>query len=489
MTEQGETLRRRDVAAGSRWSFIATVAKQVGRTVLTLVLALFLTPTSFGIVSQATLYIALTAIFVDAGFSIAVIQRKRLEDRDVASAFWLTTLTSGAFGALTIAIAPLVADFFDTPEVADVLRVLSISVLLKGLALVPMALLTRRLDMRRVAYAEIAATVVGGVAGVGAAAGGADYWAIVVQTLVHDAIALVLFWVYAGRIPLRASPAAARTIARFGAPVMGAQIVQYGSRNADNLLVARFEGTEQLAFYGLGYRVVLLPQQLLMQSAARVAVPVFGRLQDDPPRAARYFRDATSLLVLVIGLVMVGVVATAPEMVPTVLGDEWTPAARPMQILAVGGMLQVIAGFTGPLLLGVGRTRANLGLMVYSSVVMVGSFAIGLQWGIRGVATGFVIANVVILPVAFWVVRGIVGVQLRALGTDLVALVTAFAAAAAASRGAAWAVDTSSGPLVTGLAAGAVSVVAYAAVVFALLRGDLVRLLQLGRQIFSRSPA
>ena len=202
-----------------------------------------------------------------------MIQRDRLRPDDIASAFWLTTATALGFSLVTVGVAPLLADFFSTPEVENVLRVLAISVLLKGLALVPIALLTRRLDLRHVAIAEIIATAAGGGAGVIAAAAGADYWAIVIQTIGHDAIVLVLVWAFAGRIPLRPDRATIVSIARFGAPVMGAQLVQYGARNADNILVARFEGTEDLAFYGLGYRVVLLPQQLLMQSAAGSRYP------------------------------------------------------------------------------------------------------------------------------------------------------------------------------------------------------------------------
>ncbi|MEM9467297.1 MAG: lipopolysaccharide biosynthesis protein [Actinomycetota bacterium] len=418
MTDEGSPTGG-EVASGGRWSLITTISKQLGRTLVTLVLAFFLTPDEFGIVTQATLYVALTAVFVDAGFSLAIIQRAKLLREDIASAFVLTATTAIGFGLLTLVVAGPVSVLFDSPEVRDVLRVLSLSVVLKGFALVPVALLVRRLDFRRLAIAELVATVVGGAVAIASAALGADYWAIVVQTLVHDALLLVIVFAFVGRLPLRPNRDTTIEIARFGTPVMGAQLMQYGGRNADNILIASALTNADLAFYGIGYRVVLLPQQLLMQSAGRVAVPVFARLAEERQRAARYFSDATGLLVMSVGLLMVMVFVTAPEGIPFILGDEWSPAGRPMQLLAIGGVLQVMPGFVNPALLGGGRTTTSFRLAFGTTLIFLAGFSLGLIWGIEGVATGFILANAVIVPIAFHLVREELGSTYRSLSIDL----------------------------------------------------------------------
>ena len=181
-SDPGTSLRTK-VASGVRWGIIISIATQVARILFLIALMRLLGPQSYGIVGQATLIVAVAQIFVHFGLAVSIVQRPVLEQGDVGTAFWLNMAMGLLLAVLMVLGAPLLSAFFRTEELTAVFRVLSIALVLKAMTIVPIALLTRHMRFRSIAMVEIASTVISGVLGVGAAAMGADYWALVIQTL------------------------------------------------------------------------------------------------------------------------------------------------------------------------------------------------------------------------------------------------------------------------------------------------------------------
>lgn len=378
---------RRSVAEGVRWSAISLVAKQAGRALISIVLARLIGPRSYGIVGQATVYIMLTTFFLDGGFGAAFIQKDKVDERDEASVYWMTLAATTVMVLVTLLIAPALAAFFATPELTAVVRVLAVDVALLGLAGAPASVLTRRLRFRALGLAQVVGIVVGGTAGIVAATMGAEHWSLVVFSIVNDAVVLALVATACGRPPLRPSRRSLARMWSFGLSMTGAQFLYYTMRIADNVLVGKFLGATALGFYALSYRVLMLPQQTLGYVVNRVSFPVFSRLQDDREQMGRYFLRATRLMAFVSFPAMALVFASARTAVPLVFGDQWRPAATTMQILAVAGLMSSVQHLVRPVLYASGRQATALRVQSALTLTSVVAFAVGLQWGIAGVAS------------------------------------------------------------------------------------------------------
>jgi PST family polysaccharide transporter len=411
------------VSHGVKWGAIAAIATQVGRLAFMTILMRLLGPHNFGIVGQAAVFIAITQIFLHLGMATYIIQRPRIEKADVGSAVWLNVIIGSALAGLTLVAAPVLRTFFGSDELTAVLRVLSIAFLLKGLAVVPTALLNRRMRFRSLGGAEIAATFIGGTLGVAAAVNGAGYWALVIQTLTFDGIYLAIVLAMTGWPELTWSSIAARRLWSFGSRVMGADLVNYVSDNGDKFLIARFLGATPLALYTLAYRVIVLPVQLLTQSG-RVILPTFSRLQDDRERLGRALLRASETLAFAICPGMTLTILCAPIGVPLVFGDAWAPAVLPVQLLAVTTVMFVLAALTGSLVLAVGRADWELRWSLVTMVVAIVFFSVGLHWGIVGVAAAYLILGLVLNPIRFLIIQRLVPITargyLRALGPAVV---------------------------------------------------------------------
>jgi O-antigen/teichoic acid export membrane protein len=408
-TDANQSLRTQ-VSQGVRWGVIASIATQGGRFAFVAALMRLLGPENFGIVGQATVYITITYIFLHLGTAATIIQRPQLEETEAGSAWWVNVALGSVLAGLTLITAPVLADFFRTEQLTAVLRVLSICFVLKAMAVVPMALLYRGMRFRSLGIAEIVSTLLGGALAVVAAANGAGYWALVVQTVAMDAVYLTaLFWI-GGRPKLAWSAPAARRLWSFSSRVMGSELVRYMTENSDKFLIARFLGATSLGFYSLAYRALQLPL-LMMEQGGRVILPTFSRLQDDRERLARVFLRMSESVALAVCPLMTLTILCAPVAVPAVFGEAWAPAVVPLQLLAAMTIQYLIFCISGAVVLAVGHADWEFRWSIFTMVVALISFGVGINWGITGVAAASLIMGLALSPIRFIIIQRVIPIS------------------------------------------------------------------------------
>jgi PST family polysaccharide transporter len=430
-SDPGAALRTK-VASGVRWGIMISIATQFARILFLIVLMRLLGPQSYGIVGQATLILAIGQMFVHFGLAVSIVQRPVLDKDDVGTAFWLNLAVGLVLAASMVLGASLLSAFFKTEELTPVFRVLSLALVLRAITVVPTALLTRHMRFRSLALAEIASTFISGALGVGAAVAGADYWALVIQTVSYEATFVLLIMYICGLPDLSWSTAAARRLWSMSSRVMGADLVNYASDQSDKFFIAWFLGPTPLALYSLAFRVLQLTMAVLAQTA-RFALPAFARLQDDRERLARAVLKVTKSLSIIVCPAMTLTILLAPVAVPLVFGAAWSDAVVPLQFIAAMTIQYVLGGTMGPLKIAVGRADWEFRWSVVTMVVALVVFPIGLQWGINGVAASYLIMLSVLNPVRFMIIQRLVPISarscLRALapaGTCSVALAIAW---------------------------------------------------------------
>lgn len=403
---------RTKVAGGIRWGIIISVATQVARILFLISLMRLLGPRNIGVVGQAGVVIAVAHMFVNFGLAVSIVQRPVLDEGDIGTAFWLN-VALGVLLALTLTLgAPLLSAFFETEELAAVFRVLAIALILKGMTIVPAALLTRHMRFRSIAMVEITSTFISGGLAIGAAAMGANYWALVIQTVSFEASYLLLV-LRAGGLPEVAwSTTSARRLWTFSSRVVGADLVNYVSGNTDRFLVAKFLGPTPLAFYSLAFRVLELTLAIVGQ-LTRVVLPIFARLQDDRERLARAFVSVTESLSVAILPSMTLVILTSPIAVPAIFGDVWADAVGPLRLIAAATIPYVVGGSIGPLFIAIGRADWEFRWSVAMMVVHVIAFSVGLQWGIVGMAATYLTMLAVGQPIRFLVLQRLIPISGR----------------------------------------------------------------------------
>lgn len=395
----GSAISARGATSAVRWSAVAIGGRQVFQLGFGVLLARLLGPADYGLVGVATLFVTVTTLLLDQGLSAALVQRKDLSPRVPGASATLNLASGLVLTALTWLAAPAIAGFFHRAALVGVLRLLACGLVLKAVMVTPRAMLLRRLAFRPLAVADLAGAAAGAAAGTVAVLLGAGVHAVVAQVVGTDAVVLTLLLTASrGPWPNRHLRELAPLMA-FGIRIFATNSLAIFSRNTDNVLVGRYLGSTALGLYGMAYRVLVIPVQLLGQTVTRVLFPVFSRIADDRERLARTLLAATELLAMAAVPPMALVACSAPQFVVLGLGPQWRPAAPLIAVLALAGAREAIFYITPALMTATGRADLNLRYEVGATAAQVGGMLVGLRWGVQGVATGYAVVGFLLTPV------------------------------------------------------------------------------------------
>ena len=410
---------RQQVVRGIGWKIATQVVVQTTRIVVGIALARLLVPRDFGLASMALLFVGVTSVFTDLSFGQALIARRTITESDRSTAFWSTLAAGAVCTAAGVAAAPLVADFFSTPAVAHLFAVTSILFLITAFSSTQIALLTRELEFRSLQLREMAGTVLGGGVGVALAFAGLGAWALVVQALTAEGVSLVLVWRFSSWRPSATwSAESFRRLGSFAGKTSGARVLGYVNLNADNFLIARFLGAAPLGVYSVAYNVMFAPIARIAAPIQQVLFPAFALIAADRPRAGGAWLRGNRIVASITVPAFVGLAVVAPDFVPVVLGHRWHKAIPVLQLLCIAGLAQSLQTLNHSMLQALDRAGALLAFMIFSATLTVSAFAVGLHWGVVGVAAGFAAARTTVLPVFTTIVS-------RAAGTPVLAFVRA----------------------------------------------------------------
>jgi PST family polysaccharide transporter len=382
---------------------VAQAAQRASGFIITAILARKLSPEDFGLMALTVITVNLMSSLQTMGISAALVQRLDLNDEHVATAFWLNSGAGAVLAAAGMALSHPLTILFKEPRIAPLLAVMMLTLPLNGMGWASDALLQRRLAFRQIAIIEWVSSLGSGLVGVALALAGAGVWSLVAQYVAASVLMTGGRLLAAGWLPrLIFSAKRARELSSFSVNALGYMIVNYGMRNVDNALVGGFLGAEALGYYSLAYNLILMPGMSLSGLVGRVAFPALASVQNDLPRFRRAYLRMLRVISTVTLPFIVGLGATAPLFIAAIYGARWMPVVPVLQILFIIGVFEALAT-SSTAFWAMGRAGTLLLFATISLVVMALGFAVGVRWGLLGVAWSYIVISpaVFILPHIF----------------------------------------------------------------------------------------
>jgi len=255
----------------------------------------------------------------------------------------------------------------------------------------------KRLAFGAVARAQFATGFAHAAVTLGGALIMQSHWAIVVGFLaarVTFAAIIIASEPVRPRLPVRGTNVG--KLFRFGGVFTADRILNYARTHTDIALVGALLGTRMLGIYVMATALARMPLEKLGSAFEPVAFPTFARLRDDGPELRRYFLGLSLGTMAIAIPAAVGLIVTAPLLVPTILGNQWTSVVLPLQVAAVVTPLVFHLGIAGALLNALGRVDLNLRITILTSLLTIVAVFVSVRLGIVGVAAGSAIAFTVV---------------------------------------------------------------------------------------------
>jgi PST family polysaccharide transporter len=375
---------------GIKWSAIAQFGKQGSQFVIVAILARILSPDDFGLLGMALVFIQFAMILGELGVSRALIQKNDLTDEHLSTAFWLNIIVGILLTIIFIAIAPLIACFYDKPLLTYVVRVLSVNFILASFTVIQQVILQKEMNFKPLMIRDIGAVITSGIIGIVCAFKGLGVWSLVFQFLSFTLFNGILLWTFSSWRPkLMFSLSHFKAIFVFSIHMIGFQIVHFFSRNIDYLLIGKFLGSEALGFYTLAYKLMLVPLQNISWVISRVIFPAFSKIQTDLIKVRMVYIRMTRLVSLLTLPLMAFIFTGTPEAVALFFGEQWIGAVPVIQTLCFAGMIQSVISSLGEVRLSQGRSGLHLCIGLLNSVLVAIVVAASLPWGVNIVALSY----------------------------------------------------------------------------------------------------
>ena len=235
---------------------------------------------------------------------------------------------------------------------------------------------------------------------------GCGYWALIIMSISSAGVTMLLSCLCSGWSPSApAHLASVGPLLRFGGNLAGFNVVNYFSRNGDNLLIGWRWGGEALGLYSRAYNLLTLPICEINAPIGAVVVPMLSRLHDAPEQYRKTYLSVVRNLASVTMPMTAVLAMTSDWVIELILGSQWSGAAPIFSWLAFAGLIQPISNTVGWLYISQARTNELFRVGLIYSVLALAAFGIGLPYGPIGVAAAYSLFDILIrTPLLFYCV-------------------------------------------------------------------------------------
>jgi teichuronic acid exporter len=372
---------RTRVARSIFWLAWSRGVVQVISFATTALIARILTLTDYGVMALASIFIATAGVLAEMGLGGAIVQFRDLDKRELNTCFWITmTLATIAYAVLFVS-ASVIADWFASPRLADVLPVLALGLPLNACSIVSASLLRKRLALDQVSQAEIIGAVVTVPVTIGCALAHFGVWTLVIGALVSWAVRGAAILTFEPWLPgLRIGGERAKEMLHFSLTTFGVSVLWAFREQADVAVIGKITGQISVGLYSMAKDLAMLPTTKISSVVVMLSSPMMAELQTDIATMRRAFFRAVRLTTAVALPASAGVALVADELVAVVLGPKWLPAVTVLRWLCPYAALRAVDVLLPPVL--VARRRQSFLFWYFLALFFAvpAAVALGAWW-------------------------------------------------------------------------------------------------------------
>lgn len=383
---------KKQVIQAFSWDFLGKFTKRFATFFIGIILARLLSPEEFGIVGLATVFVTIIGSLTNMGLGAALIQKKDASPTQFDSAFFVNILVSLCLATAAFASAPLVADFYELPELEGVLHWLSLSILIQGFTLVQAAYLRKSMSFKYLSIAQVIANVIAGLAGVAMAFFGYGVWSLVVRSLVSAGLNSGLMWSFSPWKPsFRFSFNAIKELSRYSSHMYLSSLLNLVFEKLDNLIVGKLFNAYDLGLFVRAKSLNVFIIEFASKSLASVSFPYLSGIQDDNQKLVSQSLRITNLVGFSTFALLGMLYLISEPLIVTLIGEKWLPSVRLFELLCLSGYAHPISAATLSMMRAKGESASFLKLEVVKKINHVLAFVVGFQFGLEGYIIAFAV--------------------------------------------------------------------------------------------------
>ena len=238
---------------GIIWSAVEKLSTQAVTFILGIVLARILSPSEYGILGILLVFTGISQIFIDSGFTAALVQNQKRTQKDISTVFFFNIGVSIFFFLLLFLFAPFIADFYNESSLKIYLRVIAISLIINSFFTIPATLLSIDLNFKALAKVNLSSTIISGLVAIYFAYNGYGIWALIIQTILKSVLMTGFIWFSIQWKPSYVfSKTSFKTMFSFGYNILLTSLLNKIVNDFSSLFIGKYISPKELGIYSRG---------------------------------------------------------------------------------------------------------------------------------------------------------------------------------------------------------------------------------------------
>lgn len=381
---------------GLIWNAIDKFAVQGTNFLIGLFLARLLIPSDYGLIGMLALFLFVSQVLVEGGFSSALIQKHTPDNDDYSTVFYFNLAVAVVFYLILFFTAPLIAAFYNVPSLILITRVVSLSIIIVALSIVQQTKLTISLDFKTQAKVSALAVLISGVLSVYAAYHGYGVWSLVIQTLSSTFIRTLMLFYFNKWIPAPVfSTSSFKNLFRFSSRLLASTFLSTLVLHMYSILIGKYYNARELGFYTNAKQFPELLGGTIGNVLLGVTFPVMASLQNERERMVLVYARLMRVTVFFVMPMLTLFALLSEPFIRIILTEKWMPAVPLIQWLCFAYMITPINILNVNSLNASGRSDLYLKVVLIRLLFSLATLLITIPFGLKAIVIGNFSATII----------------------------------------------------------------------------------------------
>lgn len=368
------------------WLAFFKFASQVFSWIITILVARILTPDDYGLMTKATVITGYAMIFSELGLGSAIIQRSKLTEKELSSVFWFALFFGTILALMCFPIAYPTAWLFHDTRVIPITQTVSVLFILSALQIVPLNLLKKELEFKKVGLVEMTSIFVSSISMYVIARTGGGVWTLIFGHIIRNATKLVLIYLYCGWYPkIFYRYSIAKEYLRFGIAVALGESLFYVYDKSDRFFAGRVWSAGLLGYYTFALQLAKIPVEKIVVLINQVSFSAFAKLQHDPLRFRKFYLTIVEVTAAIVLPIFVGGFLVGDVLIRVLLNPKWFPMIFLFKMLCLAQIVTGISAVNNFVHIAQGRPKWSLAYNAVMAMVLPPSFYFALKYGFNAI--------------------------------------------------------------------------------------------------------
>ncbi|NMA64917.1 MAG: lipopolysaccharide biosynthesis protein [Clostridiaceae bacterium] len=380
------------------WKLMERGGTQGIQFIVQIILARLLLPEDYGTIALIVVFINIANLFVNSGFTTALIQKKDADETDFNSVFYMSSFIAIMLYIILFFTAPIIAGFYEDPLLVPVLRVLSIMILVGVYTSIQNTIVSKKLQFKKSFISSILSGVLSGSVGIVMAYLNFGVWALVAQQLLSQVMFTVtMLLIVKWKPKFLYSSKRVKKLFSYSWKLLVSNIIDTLDSNLSSLIIGKISNSTMLGFYSRGASFPSLIVENINGSIQSVMLPALSSQQDDINKVKNMVRRSITTSSFLIFPMMVGLAVVAKPLVIVILTEKWLDAVPFLQIFCLVYAFWPIHTANLQAINALGRSDIFLKLEIIKKIIGISILLISIRYGVYAIALSSTFSGIVSL--------------------------------------------------------------------------------------------